>query len=109
MKDATGTTTDLMTKIIPLKHDLEEVDLEADGDAKNQFELDDTVDTMETVKEIEPTTPKENEGRVKRFFNEIKNNCKTADTVVESEYLIHHIFFGSSLLINSLSFQWKKM
>lgn len=106
MKDATATTTDLMTKIIPLKHDLEEVDLEADGDteqttasiksvstpAKNQFELDDTVDTMETVEEIEPTTPKENEGRVKRFFNEIKNNCKTADTVVESEYLIYMFF-----------------
>lgn len=96
MKDVPATTTNLMTKIIPLKHDLEEVDLEADVDtelteqttasiksastpAKNQFEMD----TAE--KEIDATTPKESEGRVKRFFNEIKNNCKTADTVVESE------------------------
>lgn len=96
MKDVPATTANLMTKIIPLKHDLEEVDLEADVDtelteqttasiksastpAKNQFEMD------ATEKEIDATTPKESEGRVKRFFNEIKNNCKTADTVVESE------------------------
>lgn len=99
MKDATGATTDLMTSIIPLKPkpDLEEVDLEADGEqttasiksvstpAKHQFEMEDTADAMESIKENEATTPKESEGRVKRFFNEIKNNCKTADTVVESE------------------------
>lgn len=91
--------TDLMTKIIPLKHDVEEVDLEADGDteqttasiksvstpAKNQLDMDEPVDTMETVKEVDSAAPKENEGRVKRFFNEIKNNCKTADTVIESK------------------------
>lgn len=101
MKDATTASADLMTKIIPLKHDLEEVDLEADGDteqttasiksvstpAKNQLEMDENVDTMQVIKEADmSTTPKE-EGRVKRFFNEIKNNCKTADTVVESEFL----------------------
>ncbi|XP_055323034.1 uncharacterized protein LOC129578445 [Sitodiplosis mosellana] len=96
MKDVPATTANLMTKIIPLKHDLDEVDLEADVDtelteqttasiksvstpAKNQFEMN------ATVEEIEATTPKESEGRVKRFFNEIKNNCKTSDTVVEME------------------------
>lgn len=100
MKQATASSANLMTKIIPLKHDLEEVDLEADGDteqttasiksvstpAKNQLEMDEpTGGTMDTVHEVDATTPKESEGRVKRFFNEIKNNCKTADTVIESE------------------------
>lgn len=99
MKEATTASADLMTKIIPLKHDLEEVDLEADGDteqttasiksvstpAKNQLDMDEPIDTMKTVNEMDADAPKESEGRVKRFFNEIKNNCKTADTVVESE------------------------
>lgn len=99
MTETTAASANLMTKIIPLKPDLEEVDLEADGDteqttasiksistpAKNQLEMDESVTPMETVKEMEATTPKESEGRVKRFFNEIKNNCKTADTVIESE------------------------
>lgn len=98
-KNVMTESADMMTKIIPLKHDLEEIDLEADGDteqttasikslstpAKNQLESDESVTPMQTVKEDEATTPKENEGRVKRFFNEIKNNCKTADTVIESE------------------------
>lgn len=95
-----ATTANIMTKFIPLKHDLEEVDLEADGDteqttasiksvstpAKNQLEMDEPAGgTMDTVHEVDATAPKESEGRVKRFFNEIKNNCKTADTVIESE------------------------
>lgn len=99
MKEATTAPADLLTRIIPLKHDMEEVDLEADGDteqttasiksvstpAKNQLDMDETVDSTETVKEMETTTTRENEGRVKRFFNDIKNNCKTADTVLEGE------------------------
>ena len=99
MKQATAASADLMTKIIPLKYDLEEVDLEADVDteqttasvksvstpAKNQTGMDEhNVDAMEMAKDVEVNAPKESEGRVKRFFNEIKNNCKTADTVLES-------------------------
>lgn len=100
MKQATTASADLMTKFIPLKYDLEEVDLEADGDteqttasiksvgtpAKNQTGIED-VDTMEVVKNMDANASKENEGRVKRFFNEIKNNCKTADTVIDSEFI----------------------
>lgn len=97
MKQATAASADLMTKFIPLKYDLEEVDLEADGDteqttaslksvstpAKNQTGMDESnVDTTEVAKNMDG---KESEGRVKRFFNEIKNNCKTADTVLESK------------------------
>lgn len=91
MKDATIASTNLMTKIIPLKHDLEEIDLEGDGDteqttasiksvstpAKNQLEMD------EAAKEIDTPAKEQSDGPVKRFFNEIKNNCKTSDTVVE--------------------------
>lgn len=103
MKQATAASADLMTKFIPLKYDLEEVDLEADVDteqttasiksvstpAKNQtMTMDehnaDTMD-MEMAKNMEAMAPKESEGRVKRFFNDIKNNCKTADTVLESK------------------------
>lgn len=98
MKQATAASADLMTKIIPLKYDLEEVDLEADGDteqttasiksvstpAKNQMGMEEhNVDTMEMAKDMD--APQESEGRVKRFFKEIKNNCKTADTVVEGK------------------------
>lgn len=125
MKDVPATTANLMTKIIPLKHDLEEVDLEADVDtelteqttasiksastpAKNQFEMD------ATEKEIDAT--KESEGRVKRFFNEIKNNCKTADTVVESEVFCknktsknHFIsYFIPFLYFFFIFLQWKR-
>ncbi|XP_031634510.1 uncharacterized protein LOC116347879 isoform X2 [Contarinia nasturtii] len=95
IKDA----ADLITKIVPLKHDLEELDLEADGDteqttasiksvntpAKNQLEIEDSVDQLETINETQANTQKENEGRVKRFFSEIKNNCKSSDTVIEME------------------------
>lgn len=132
MKQATTASADLMTRIIPLKHDLEEVDLEADGDteqttasiksvstpAKNQFEMDEPVGTMETVQEVDATTPKESEGRVKRFFNEIKNNCKTADTVIESEWPIRwkHSYFGNNSDVRtkinrffSSRLQWKKV
>lgn len=100
MKQATAASADLMTKIIPLKYDLEEIDLEADGDteqttasiksvstpAKNQMGMEEhNVDTMEMAKDMDANAPQESEGRVKRFFKEIKNNCKTADTVVESK------------------------
>lgn len=100
MKQATAASADLMTRIIPLKYDLEEVDLEADVDteqttasiksvstpAKNQTGMEEhNVDAMEMAKDMEANAPKESEGRVKRFFNEIKNNCKTADTVLESK------------------------
>lgn len=106
MKQATTASTDLMTKIIPLKYDLEEVDLEADGDteqttasiksvstpAKNQIGMEEhNVDTMEMAKDMDANAPQESEGRVKRFFKEIKNNCKTADTVVESKF---HFVYG---------------
>lgn len=60
----------------------------ANTPTKNPFDGDD-VDDMEPVhKKVETAdTTKESSGdsRVKRFFNEIKSNCKTADTVVESE------------------------
>lgn len=99
MKEVTTAPADLLTRIIPLKHDLEEVDLEADGDteqttasiksvstpAKNQLDMDESADSTGTVQEMETTNTRENEGRVKRFFNDIKNNCKTADTVLESK------------------------
>lgn len=81
---------------------MEEIDLEGDGDTerttasiksantptKNPFDGDDDIDDMEVVpkKEKMPPAIKEHsgDGRVKRFLNEIKSNCKTADTVVES-------------------------
>lgn len=66
MKDATASTASLMTKIIPLKPNLEEMYMEADGDteqttasiksvstpAKNQLELEDSVNQLETINEI---------------------------------------------------------
>lgn len=96
-------TNSVPYKIIPLKYDLEEIDLEGDGDterttasiksantpSKNPFDGDDIDDmgTMQKKNEEMPTTTKETsgDGRVKRFLNEIKSNCKTADTVVESK------------------------
>lgn len=83
-----------MTKIIPLKHDLEEIDLENDGDteqttasiksvstpAKNQPDMEAMPTDMDTIARTS------HDGPVKRFFNEIKNNCRTADTVVEREF-----------------------
>lgn len=102
-------TSSVPYKIIPLKYDLEEVDIEGDGDTerttasiksvntptKNPFDGDDAED-MEAKKkeEMPPAKDSSGEGRVKRFLNEIKSNCKTADTVVESELnlflLTHH-------------------
>lgn len=95
-------TNSVPYKIIPLKYDVEEIDLEGDGDTerttasiksantptKNPFDGDDTDDTdAAQKKEGMPATTKDSsgDGRVKRFINEIKSNCKTADTVVESE------------------------
>lgn len=109
MKGVTSAPTDLMTKIIPLKPDLEEIDLECDGDteqttasiksvstpAKNQLDMDENMESMETIKEIQTPTVEQkgnNEGRVRRFFNEIKNNCKSADTVIESMCSFSRIF-----------------
>lgn len=87
----------MMTKIIPLKADMDEVDLEGDGDTEQttasiksvstpakQTELDENMETMESMKDPAPKEHSEG-GRVRRFFNEIKNNCKTADTVLESK------------------------
>lgn len=126
MKGITSVPTDLMTKIIPLKPDLEEIDLECDGDteqttasiksvstpAKNQLDMDENLESMETIKEIQTPTVEQkgnNEGRVRRFFNEIKNNCKSADTVIESMCSFSRIFlifvFGMfSLFLSFLSF-----
>lgn len=95
-------TNSVPYKHIPLKYDLEEVDLEGDGDTerttasiksantptKNPFDGDDIddIDTMPKKEEMPPATKESSgDGRVKRFLNEIKSNCKTADTVVESE------------------------
>lgn len=82
---------------------MEEVDLEGDGDterttasiksantpSKNPFDGDETDDMDDgQKKEGMPATTKgsSGDGRVKRFINDIKSNCKTADTVVESEW-----------------------
>lgn len=94
MKEATSASAALMTKIIPLKHDLEEIDLENDGDteqttasiksvstpAKNQMEMEGMANDIDTMARAN------HDGPMKRFFNEIKNNCRTADTVVERKF-----------------------
>lgn len=96
-------------KHIPLKYDLEEIDLDGDGDidgdterttasiksvstpTKNPFDTDDNYEieseNMKNMATSGRTAMKEssNDGRVKRFLNEIKSNCKTADTVVEGK------------------------
>lgn len=94
MKEATAASAALMTRIIPLKYDVEEVDLENDGDteqttasiksvstpAKNPMEIEGMANEVDTMARAN------HDGPVKRFFNEIKNNCRTADTVVERKY-----------------------
>lgn len=94
MKGATAASAALMTKIIPLKYDVEDVDLENDGDteqttasiksvstpAKNPMEIEGMANEVDTMVRTN------HDGPVKRFFNEIKNNCRTADTVVERKY-----------------------
>lgn len=90
---------------IPLKGDLkppmEEIDLDGDGErttasiksmtpAKNPFESDEEDSSI--TKQVDKMGSKvtsavrEGEGRVKRFFKEIKNksNCKNADTAIEN-------------------------
>lgn len=99
-------------KHIPLKYDLEEVDLDGDGDTErttasiksantptnNPFDGED-VDTMPKKGETAATIKESSsDGRVKRFLNEIKSNCKTADTVVESKSL--HSTITSTQSIN---------
>lgn len=101
-KAISSVTSSVPYKIIPLKYDLEEVDLDGDGDTerttasiksvntptKNPFDGDDIddIDTVQKKEEMQPAAKESSgDGRVKRFFNEIKSNCKTADTVVESK------------------------
>lgn len=90
---------------IPLKgqpkHEMEEIDLDGDGErttasiksvtpAKNPFDSDDEDSNL--TKQVDKMGDKvtsavrDGEGRVKRFFKEIKNksNCKNADTAVEN-------------------------
>lgn len=80
---------------------MEEIDLDGDGEhttasiksitpAKNPF--DDDADDSSLTKQVDKMGSKvtsavrDGEGRVKRFFKEIKNksNCKNADTALES-------------------------
>lgn len=94
-------------QIIPLKHDLEEIDLDGDVETErttasiksastpnnNPFDSDDNdemggrkTSSEKKTKETVKTQPKENtDGPVKRFFNEIKDiSCKNSNTAVES-------------------------
>lgn len=82
-------------KIIPLKYDLEEVDMDPDTERttasikststpmKNPFDDETTMADDEKKKPMMKESV--SEGRMKRFLNDIKNNCKTTDTVVESK------------------------
>lgn len=82
-------------KIIPLKYDLEDVDLDNDvterstasiksisSQVKSQF------DEVENKNNEEISNMKQSSsgGHLKRFIDNIKNNCKTTDTVVERKF-----------------------
>lgn len=100
LKEASLSPAGMMSKIIPLKHDMEEVDLDGEQTtasiksvstpAKNQMELDENMETMENMKDPTPKESTEGGGRVRRFLNDIKSNCKTADTVLESKQQQHN-------------------
>lgn len=95
-------------KIIPLKYDLEDVDMDGDvterstasiksssSQVKSQFDDADTKidinhDEMETMKKSNSG------GHLKRFIDNIRNNCKSTDTVVERKFLFVAILFSSN-------------
>lgn len=84
----------------PLKQEMEEIDLDADGErttasiksvtpAKNPFESNEDLSLATQVDKMGTkvtSVVRDGEGRVKRFFKEIKNksNCKNADTALEN-------------------------
>lgn len=71
--DTERTTASIKSMSSPIKSPFDDNDESTAGASKSA--------AAATMKESS------SEGRMKRFFNDIKNNCKTADTVVESKLL----------------------